>query len=194
MGDWDGYLAMEPGVLELCEQALLNLEELGFTVETAVPKISPEALWESWTMLRSWVWAGELSGFLEDPIKRDRLKPEAIWEIERGLHFSTKEIFKASTIRSEWFREMQSTDFLWAMPSAQMFPFAAEVEWPKEIAGRAMDTYHRWMEVVIPASLIGVPAICLPAGFHEGLPMGLQLVGPRGCDHALIEIAELFAS
>ena len=192
IGDWAGHLAMEPGVLETCETALSRLEGIGFVVETKLPKISPDALWESWTTLRSWSIAGELPEFLEDPKKRDRLKPEVVWEIERGLGFSTKEIFRASQVRSDWFRELQSSDVLWAMPSAQMFPFAAEVEWPREIAGRTMDTYHRWMEVVIAASLIGVPAICLPAGFHLGLPMGLQLVGPRGTDHALIKIAERY--
>ena len=192
MGDWNGYLAMESGVLELCEQALGRFQALGCDVQYAVPEISPEALWDSWTTLRSWSLAGDLGHFLDDPAKRDRLKPEMIWEIERGLRFSTAEIYRASEIRSDWFREMQSSNVLWAMPSAQMFPFDAETEWPKEIAGRSMDTYHRWMEVVIPASLAGAPAISLPAGFHQGLPMGVQLVAPRGCDHALIEIAERY--
>ena len=48
------------------------------------------------------------------------------------------------------------------------------------------------MEVVVPASLIGRPAICVPAGFggpHD-LPMGLQLIGPRGSDARLLQLAE----
>jgi amidase len=39
-------------------------------------------------------------------------------------------------------------------------------------------------------SLAGTPAVCLPAGFGPaGLPMGIQLVGRRGSDAALLRLA-----
>ena len=68
-----------------------------------------------------------------------------------------------------------------------------DTPWPREIAGRAMPTYHRWMEVVVPASLAGLPVAGVPAGFGPGgLPMGLQLIGrPRG-DRALLELTEAY--
>jgi|GEM_PF-5660716 len=51
------------------------------------------------------------------------------------------------------------------------------------IAGRNMDTYHRWMDVVIYSTLAGLPAISVPAGFNtQGPPMGLQLIGPPQAD------------
>ena len=56
-----------------------------------------------------------------------------------------------------------------------------------------MDTYHRWMEVVIPASLIGLPALCVPAGFGAaGLPMGMQLIGPHGADAAILALGQAY--
>ena len=55
-----------------------------------------------------------------------------------------------------------------ALPTAQVWPFAVEERWPQEIAGRAMDTYHRWMEVVIIATFAGLPCISVPAGFNAG--------------------------
>jgi amidase len=72
-----------------------------------------------------------------------------------------------------------------------VFPFDVDTPWPREVAGRAMPTYHRWMEVVAYASLAGLPAAGVPAGFGPaGLPMGLQLIGrPRG-DRALLELVE----
>ena len=80
-----------------------------------------------------------------------------------------------------------------ALPTAQVWPFPVEMNWPKDIAGQAMDTYHRWMEVTIPASLIGLPAVAIPAGFGDaGLPMGLQLIGRRGDDAGLLRIAEAY--
>jgi amidase len=39
-------------------------------------------------------------------------------------------------------------------------------------------------------TLAGIPAVCLPAGFGPtGLPMGIQLVGSRGADAALLRLA-----
>ena len=53
-----------------------------------------------------------------------------------------------------------------------------------------MDTYHRWMEVVIGGTLAGLPVINLPAGFdNQGRPMGMQFIGRMGEDAKLIEFA-----
>ena len=78
------------------------------------------------------------------------------------------------------------------LPTAQMWPFAVTLDWPRDLAGTVMDTYHRWMEVVIPASLLGLPVVNVPAGFggaHD-LPMGLQLIGRRGSDAMLLRLAQ----
>jgi amidase len=51
-----------------------------------------------------------------------------------------------------------------------------------------MDTYHRWMEVVIPGSLGGIPVINLPVGFDEtNRPMGMQVMGQFGDDKKVLE-------
>ena len=53
-----------------------------------------------------------------------------------------------------------------------------------------MDTYHRWMEVVIGGTLAGVPVVNVPAGVDEAQrPMGLQLMGRFGEDRRVLEIA-----
>jgi amidase len=83
-------------------------------------------------------------------------------------------------------------DFL-ALPTAQVWPFDAALRWPNNIAGREMDTYHRWMEVVIYATFAGLPCISIPVGFNStGLPMGMQLIGrPRG-DLAVLQLAHAY--
>ena len=58
----------------------------------------------------------------------------------------------------------------------------------------AMDTYHRWMEVVIYATFAGLPCISVPAGFNEkGLAMGIQLIGKPNADKELLQIAYAYA-
>jgi amidase len=53
-----------------------------------------------------------------------------------------------------------------------------------------MDTYHRWMEVVLPATMAGLPAISVPVGFGPtGLPMGMQVIGKHNADLAVLQLA-----
>jgi len=188
LGDWGGAYATEPGILDLCESAVQVLEELGHTVQIMSPPFSAEGLWESWTLLRSWTISSKLSPLLKHP--HDMLKPELHWEIERGLAARADDIQRASAIRSDWFRYTANMEVdILALPSAQIFPFDATLHWPGKIGEVSMDTYHRWMEVVIPASLTGLPALSVPAGFGaEGMPMGLQLIGHRGRDSAVLAL------
>ena len=56
-----------------------------------------------------------------------------------------------------------------------------------------MDTYHRWMEVVVPVSLIGLPSLNVPVGFGvQGLPMGMQIIGPMGADAGVLAMGQAY--
>lgn len=196
LGDCVGAWPVEEGILPLCETALGVFEDAGTQVEPMAAPFSAEALWHSWTTLRSWSIARELVAIMEDPEKAAKLKPEAVWETERGLKLSAMDVHRASEIRSDWYRRAHSlfeTYDALILPSAQVWPFPIDWHWPKAIAGQHMDTYHRWMELVIPASLIGLPAVVVPAGFGEnGLPMGLQIIGRDGDDKGVLELAEAY--
>ncbi len=190
MGDYDGYLATEPGVLELCERSLSILETHGARVDRVLPDFDMDRLWRCWLALRHWSHAGR-QPMLNDPDLRRQLKPEIVFEIQGSLDLTAADITTASETRADWYLELHSLlasfDFL-VLPSAQVFPFPAEVHWPREIDGHAMDTYHRWMEVVIGGTLAGVPVLNLPVGFDaRGRPMGMQLIGPMGADQSVLE-------
>jgi amidase len=197
LGSLDGHLALEPGIVEVCGDALKTLESLGCVVEPTSLGFDPERLWQAWITLRSMLAGGALSAHYQDPKRRDLLKPEAIWEVEQGLTRTAHDIYRASVARSDWYRAalalFEGFDFL-ALPSAQLFPFDLQSRWPAEIAGRSMDTYHRWMEVVVPATMAGLPAVSVPAGFGGalGLPIGLQLIGRPRADHAVLQLAHAY--
>jgi amidase len=193
LGDWGGAFPTEEGILPICESALGTLSDLGADVIPVAPPFSSEALWDSWVTLRWWEATMRISVHKD---KMDQLGDKARWELENGLALSAMEVHRASSIRSEWFakahRLFQSFDAL-VLPSAQVWPFDINIPYPTEIAGKSMDTYHRWMEVVIPPSLIGLPCLAMPAGFGaNGLPMGIQIFGARGSDAALLGIGAAY--
>lgn len=196
LGDHGGYLPTESGVLELCERALSHFAAIGCTVEPARVDFSMERLWRAWLVLRGFQIAGVWGAAFADPKRRALMKPEAQWEIQNGLGLSGADLYRASVDRSAWYQALLSLferfDFL-ALPSAQVFAFDAALHWPAEIEGRRMDTYHRWMEVVIGPTLAGLPALGLPAGFDAaGLPNGLQLIGRPRADLAVLRLGHAY--
>jgi amidase len=188
--DLDGYLKFEPGILELCENSLSKLSSARAQVELAQINFTPSDLWTCWTTLRHQTRVRMLD-FYENPLTHNLLKPELLWEIEQALQLKEEDLKQAELIRKEWYSELDRLfnkyDFL-ILPTAQVFPFSSNIHWPKEINGRLMDTYHRWMEVVIMASIGGIPAINLPTGFDvTGRPMGLQVMGKFGHDSRVLQ-------
>ncbi len=196
LGDWGGAYPIEPGILDLCEGALQVFEDMGAVVEPLPPPYPAEKLWHAWITLRAMLNAGAKRGLYDNPALRVQTKVETIWEIEQGLHLTAQAVHAASVIRSRWYaraaRLFQRFDFL-VMPSAQVWPFPVEWRWPQKINGVAMDTYHRWMEVVVPVSLIGLPALNVPVGFGpQGLPMGMQIIGPTGADAGVLAAGQAY--
>ncbi|WP_299350265.1 amidase [uncultured Shimia sp.] len=193
LGDWGSAYPMEPGILEMCEA---GLKGSGFHVEGLDAPFAAEDLWSSWTTLRHWAVSAELAADYSNSERRAQLKPEAQWETERGLALTASQISQAGALRARWYEVLadvlQRYDAL-ALPVSQVWPFDADIPWPREINGQVMDTYHRWMEVVVPVSLAGVPAISLPIGFGDrGLPMGVQLFTAKGRDRDLLNWAQAY--
>jgi amidase len=196
LGDFGGHLPFEPGVLDLNEKALAVFERLGFAVEPMKVDFDMNRLWWAWTTLRSYFTAGSMRDFYEDPGRRGSLKPEILDEVRSGLRIQAADVYEASAVRTAWYQAVmkvfETYDYLIA-PAAQVFPFDADIPWPREIAGKHMDTYHRWMEVVIGPSMAGLPVAALPAGFSpEGLPNGFQLIGKPRADQAVLSVAAAY--
>jgi amidase len=191
-GDFNGYLPFEPGVLDVCKAALRTFESMGCFVEEAHPNYSVEAVWRAWLRLRAWQAGGNLLAYYNDPAKRELMKPEAIFEVESGLKLSAFDITAASDVRTEWYQAVrqffEKYDYF-IVPTAQLFPFDVNMNWPHEIAGQKMETYHEWMKSVLPITMSGCPALAAPAGFNEqGLPIGIQIVAPNHAELTCLQL------
>lgn len=203
LGDLNGYLPMESGVLELCEKALGGFRTIGCRVENATLNYSMPDLWQTWLTLRHWLVRKKNLPLYANETLRSELKPELQWETRHGENLTADDVSRASTQRAALYHAVRGLfehyDFL-VLPSAQVFPFDVAAHWPDSIAGKTMDTYHRWMEVVIVGTLSGCPVINVPAGFssssnpnqQSGLPMGLQIISKRYADFAALQIAAAY--
>lgn len=198
LADLGGHLAVEPGIVAVCETALARCASAGAEVEPASLGFPAEALWQAWLVWRrALVAPGVAAAMQQHSDARARIKPEALWEHDRAQGLGFTEFMRASQVRSDFSAAMlklfERFDLL-ALPSAQVWPFAVDQRWPQAINGRTMDTYHRWMEVTLYATFAGLPAISVPAGFDAAgsLPMGLQLIGPPQADAALLRAAAAY--
>jgi amidase len=196
LGDFGGQIPFEPGVLDLCRTALKTFEAMGCIVEDAIPDYPLDKVWRAFLATRAWHAGSPILTLYEDPKRRALLKPEAIFEIESGAKLSAYDLSAASMTRTHWYEAVRKLferyDYL-VLPTAQLFPFDVAWDWPKEIAGRKMETYHEWMKVAIAITMSACPVAAVPAGFSaSGRPMGLQLVAPIHGELACLQLAHAY--
>ncbi|MGA1344480.1 MAG: amidase [Ilumatobacteraceae bacterium] len=196
LADLDGHLATEVGILEVCGEALSRMESAGANVVPVTLGFDHDRLWEAWLAWRHAAVATTLGPLLASDRTASQLKPEARWEAERGLSMSAMDLKRAAIARTEYVVAIGSlldTVDVLALPTAQMWPFSADVTWPDRIGDRRMDTYHRWMECTLHATFAGLPAVSMPAGFSAaGLPAGIQLIGQPHGDVDVLRVAAAY--
>ncbi len=196
LGDLKGWAPYEPGVLEVCENALKTFEMLGAHVEAVTPDAAPEAAWKAFIKIRQWQQGPNFQIHYNNAARRALLKPEAIWEVEESMKLTAFDVANASAARTRWTNAVQHLfrdhDFL-VMPTAQVFAFDIAEDWPHQIAGQPMRTYHEWMKAVCLISLTGCPSLAVPAGFGAaGQAMGLQIIAPVHRDMDCLKLAHAY--
>jgi amidase len=199
LADIGGHLATEAGVLDVCRDALRHFEAAGAIVEEVPLGFDADKLWECWLTWRRAIAGPRVGALMHLPGAKEKIKPEAQWEYECSRGLSYMDFRQASQTRSAYYQHMRGLFEQWdvlVLPSAQCWPFDVNQRWPRQIAGRAMDTYHRWMEATIYATLGAMPSLVVPAGFHANgrWPMGMQLMGRYGDDAKVLRIGAAYES
>lgn len=89
---------------------------------------------------------------------------------------------------------MQGLDAI-LLPTTPVSPFPWTQAYPERIDGTAMDIYYRWLALTYRGSLSGGPALTLPCGRdRQGMPFGLQLLGPLRGDASLLAVGRTLES
>jgi amidase len=86
-----------------------------------------------------------------------------------------------------------ATHDLLILPTAAVPPFPVEQPYPTEINGKPLENYIQWVFLTYAITLTGLPAISIPCGFtSDGLPVGVQIVGRRRQEAAVLRAAAAF--
>lgn len=124
---------------------------------------------------------------------RDLLGPNVIDNTERGLKLTVEEIGRGFVEQQKLTKRVydffDDYDVIIA-PAAAVSPFPHETLYVSEINGEKMPTYMRWLSLSYAPTMALCCAAAIPCGVDDkGLPFGLQVIGPRGHDRRIMEIA-----
>lgn len=188
--DLGGLVPVDPEVARVAGQAASRVAELGaIVIENRSPDFGPTR--EIFEVLRAAQFAADKAPLLD--AERERLKPEVVWNIERGLALTADEIGWAERERSlvqartaAFFREHD----LLLCPAAIVPPFDVNLRYLEHLGDYQFPTYIDWVAVTYAITLTGCPALSLPCGFTaNGLPVGLQIVAPPKAEARLLAAA-----
>ncbi len=187
--DLHGLLPIDEEVAEVAETAIRVFGSLGAKVETA----SPDFL-EVKDIVRGTRAVTMVSLQLDKvPGWRERLQKDLVRDIDQALTRSARDVAHSEVLRSAlWHRvrEFMASRELLVLPTVAVPPFPVEQPYPTEINGKTLDDYFEWFYLTYAITLTGLPAISVPCGFtRSGLPVGLQIIGRRRQEAAVLRAA-----
>ena len=190
--DFGGQLPVEPAVQHVITQGMKVFSDLGCKVNENCPDFSGAD--EVFKTLRAWTFASQHGEGVR--LHPEYYKETIIWNVEAGLKLSATDVSAANNLRTDIYQRVntffQDYDFL-VLPVSQVTPFPLSDEYVTSINGTRMETYIDWMKSCYYITVTGLPAISIPCGFTpEGLPVGIQIIGKRLQDLAVLRIAYAF--
>jgi Asp-tRNA(Asn)/Glu-tRNA(Gln) amidotransferase A subunit family amidase len=136
--------------------------------------------------------------FIAAHLERVRSRPADVGpnvraNVEEGLRYGAADVARAQVLQTALYRRWQDFFRGWDViltPSITISPRAWTELYPAEIDGKPTRTYFHWLALAYAVTLAGHPAVSLPVGLdRNGMPFGLQIVGPRGGDAFVLSVA-----
>jgi amidase len=190
--DFNGQLPVDRETREICRQAVRGFEALGCVVEEEAPDLGE--LGEAFLILRSQAFVVDREAQLAR--HRDLLKPDIVWNTERGLAATPSQLAWADRERAAFYRRLAALfaryDVL-VTPGAATPAFDVMLRNPESIGGVKLTNYVGGSLINAAISLAGCPAVAVPCGFDQfGRPVGLQVVAPPRREDVALQAAALF--
>ncbi len=190
--DYGGKIRVDRETREICARAARRFEELGCVVEEASPDIG--GVDEAFMALRSQQFVVDREHQLGT--HRAQLKPDIVWNTEKGLAQTASRLAWAERERAAFVRRMAvffETYDLLVTPGAATPAFDIALRHPPSIDGEALTNYMAASTINAAITVASNPALAVPCGFdRHGRPVGLQLVGRTRGEAALLQAGALF--
>ena len=190
-----GLTPVDPEVAAITRNAAERFAEAGATVEEAHPDFA--GMHECFHVLRAYDYYVTKAELMCR--HRDLLKPEIIWNIEKGAQLTLEELERAENQRVTLSRralEFFATYDLLLTPATIVPPFPVEQRYPTECDGvtfgDSFENYLDWLAIAYAITMVCCPALSLPCGFtSDRLPVGLQIAGPPRSEARILAAAKV---
>ncbi len=190
--DYGGKLAVDRETRDICEKAVRRFEEMGCIVEEVNPDLG--GLEEAFMILRSQHFVVDRE--LQIQAHRDLIKPDIIWNTEKGLAQTPSQLAWAERERAAFFRRMAAlfaTYDIFVTPSAATPAFDVNLRNPEKVDGQVLTNYMGASMLNAAMTLAAAAAVAIPAGFDQyGRPVGLQIAAPTRGEATALGASALF--
>jgi aspartyl-tRNA(Asn)/glutamyl-tRNA(Gln) amidotransferase subunit A len=183
-----GYVDVHPEVAAAFTAAVRVFTELGAHVEEADPGFAdPVEAFET-------LWFSGAAKSIEHlgPQQRALMDPGLVAISEQGARASALDYLAAMAVRNDLgtrMGEFHTRYDLLLTPTLPIPAFEAGAEVP---AGWPRERWTSWTPFTYPFNMTQQPAVSVPCGNACGLPVGLQIVGPRHSDNAVLAAAHAY--
>jgi amidase len=190
--DLGGLVTVDPEIASACEASAGVFRKLGARVERASADMHdvPDIV----ALTRGFLMVARHADKVER--WRDQLQAGLVENTSQGLGMTSRDVARGELLRTQLWNRVRAffeTHDLWLTPTAAVPPFPIELPHAMEIGGKPAGKTLQRSYLTYAFSVLGLPAISVPCGFtREGLPIGLQIVGPPRHEAAVLRAAAAF--
>jgi len=183
-------VGVDPEISAACQAAAKRLVDCGASVEEV--KFSAADGRDAYLVSRGLTM---VTRFFDSLNEVEKFEPNLRGNIAAGSKLTIGEIVRAERKRAElwhrWRTLFDEVDLL-LTPTTPVSPFPVEQNYPDVIAGRKMTNYIDWIAPTFLVTFSSLPAASVPCGHTSaGLPIGLQIIGPRFAEPKILAAAKL---
>jgi len=184
-----GFAPTEAHIASVFREKTRLFRQVFARTEDATPDCSGTD--EAFEVLRA---VGFLAGHLEKVRSTpDRVGPNVRANVAEGLRYKAEDVARALSLQTALYHRWRSFFGQYDViltPAITISPRSWRELYPAEIDGKPTRTYFHWLAMAYAVTVVGHPALSLPVGLdRNGMPFGLQIVGPRGGDALVLRIA-----
>lgn len=179
-------------VMEVVRSAVPVIADLGHQVDEIDVQV-PETLAADWRAIGSFERYAELHQLIGP--YREHFGRAFLSGLESGGRVTAERYGAAQRTRAEFNGMLaslfQTYDIL-VTPTTPTTAFDVRGKLPQEIGGSKVEDPLEVTPFTYPFNMSGYPAASVPAGLAGGLPVGLQIVGPRHSDALVLQLCHAY--